>query len=458
MRVIICGAGQVGHSIATYLSREDNDITVIDHDPQLVAQISDELDLKGIVGHASDPEILSQAGANDCDMIVAVTHLDEINMVACQVAHSLFNVPKKIARVRRQTYLAPAWLNLFSRSHMPIDVIISPEVEVAEAIAQRLHIPGTTSVLSLAGGKLFLVGVVCSNNCPVVNTQLKQLSGLFPELQAQVAAIVRDSQILIPGPNDQIFVGDEVYIFTETEQIRRVLAVFGHEEKEARHIVIMGGGNIGHYLANLLQKAHSGASIKIIERSAERARFLSEQLEDIVIINGDGLRQEVLEEANIPHVETLISVTNDDETNILGSLLAKRHGCGRVIALVNKPTYNPLLTPLGIDAFVSPRASTVSKIMQHVRRGRIKSLFALKDGIAEVVEAEVSETSSLANKHLDSLDLPSGVVMGPIMRGDKILFPSPERVSKPGDHVITLALRERAVDVEKMFTVQADLF
>lgn len=458
MRVIICGAGQVGHSIATYLAREDNDITVIDHQAQLVAQIGDDLDLKGIVGHASDPEILSQAGASDCDMIIAVTHLDEINMVACQVAHSLFNVPKKIARVRRQTYLSPTWSNLFSRSHMPIDVIISPEVEVAEAIVQRLHIPGTTGVLSLADGKLFLVGVMCSQKCPVVNTQLKQFSGLFPDLQVQVAAIMRDSQIIIPGPNDQILVGDEVYIFTETSQIKRVLAVFGHEEQEARHIVIMGGGNIGHYLVNLLQKTHASTSIKIIERSAERARFLSEQLEGVVIINGDVLRQEVLEEANIAHVETLISVTNDDETNILGSLLAKKHGCGRVIALVNKSTYNPLITPLGIDTVVSPRASTVSKIMQHVRRGRIKSLFTLKDGIAEVIEAEVSETTSLANKHLDSMDLPSGVVMGPIVRGEKILFPSPDRVSKPGDHVVTLALREQASDVEKMFTVQVDLF
>mgnify|MGYP001594172899 FL=1 len=362
MRLIICGAGQVGYNIAAYLTREDNDITVIDREPQLIGRINNELDVNGIVGHASDPEILAQAGARECDMIIAVTYSDEVNMIACQIAHSLFNVPKKIARIRRQTYLDPAWSNLFSRAHMPIDVIISPEIEVARAIDQRLHIPGTTNVISLAGGKLYLVGVLCYQSCPIVNTQMKQLGGLFPDLDLCVAAVLRGGKMFVPGSNDQIIAGDEVFMFVDARHLKRSLAVFGHEEKEARNIVILGGGSIGFYLAELLNKNYNDLRIKLIEQNPERARQLSEKLPGTIVLNGDGLNQDVLREANIDSAETLIALTNDDETNILGSLLAKQHGCQRVITLVNKQAYGTLLTSLGIDAVVSPRSSTVSRL------------------------------------------------------------------------------------------------
>jgi len=458
MRLIICGAGQVGYNIAAYLAREGNDITVIDQEAALIGRINNELDVNGIVGHASDPDILGQAGAGECDMIIAVTYSDEVNMTACQVAHSLFNVPKKIARVRRQTYLDPAWSNLFSRSHLPIDVIISPEVEVARAIDQRLHIPGTTNVIALAEERLYLVGVLCYDNCPIVNTQLKQLGGLFPDLDLCVAAILRAGKMIIPGNNDQIIAGDEVFLFIDAVHMKRALAVFGHEEKEARNIVILGGGSIGFYLAELLNKNYKDIRIKLIEQDPARARKLSETLTGTIVLNGDGLNQDVLREANIESTETLIALTNDDETNILGSLLAKQHGCQRVITLVNKPAYGTLLTSLGIDAVVSPRSSTVSRIMQHVRRGRIKELHTLRDGIAEVIEAEVSETTNLANKSIGSLDLPKGVVIGPIIRQDKIIMPTPESVIRPGDHIITFVMQGQGRTAEKMFTVQVDLF
>ncbi len=458
MRLIICGAGQVGYNIAAYLVREDNDITVIDHQPQLIARINEELDVNSIVGHASDPETLSKAGAEEADMIIAVTHSDEINMVACQVAHSLFNVPKKIARVRRQNYLDPAWSNLFSRSHLPIDVIISPEIEVARAINQRLHIPGTTSVIPLANGLMYMVGVLCYENCPVVNTQLKQICGLFPDLDIFVAAILRAGKIFIPDDADQIVAGDEVFMFASAVHLKRALAVFGHEEKEARNIVILGGGNIGYYLAHLLSENYKDIRIKIIEQNTPRARELSEKLTDVIVLNGDGLQQDILQEAGIDKVETLIALTNDDETNILGSLLAKQHGCQRVITLVNKPAYSTLLTSLGIDVAVSPRSSTVSRIMQHVRRGRIKELHTLRDGIAEVIEAEVSDTTILANKTLGSFDMPEGVVIGPIIRQNKIIMPSPECGIRPGDHILTFVMQGQARKIEKIFTVHVDLF
>jgi trk system potassium uptake protein TrkA len=457
MRVIICGAGQVGYSVASYLAREDNDVTIIDNNAQLISEINDDLDVNGIVGHGSNPDTLDQAGANDADMIVAVTASDEINMVACQVAHSLFNVPRKIARVRQQSYLDPAWSNLFSRMHMPIDVIVSPEVEVAKAICQRLSVPGTTNVIPLADGRVHLVGVTCNDDCPVVNAPLRQLTKLFPDLSVEVVAIIRKTRALLPGSDDQIMIGDEVYFCVDTRHLQRALIAFGHEEKEARRIVIVGGGNIGLDLVNMLTENQKDLRIKIIERDEDRAVYLSEQLENAVILHGDGLDKDILEEADIGNAETLIAITDDDEANILGSILAKQHGCERVIALVNKNVYMPLVLPLGIDAHVSPRAITVSTIMQQVRRGRIKALHSIRDGFAEVIEAEASDTSSIVNTPIEDLGLPAQVIIGAIVRKETVIIPRPETVIRAGDRVIILATQGQVRRVEKMFSVQVDL-
>lgn len=458
MRVIICGAGQVGYSIAAYLSRENNDVTVIDTNRQLIAQINQDMDVNGIVGHASNPEVLKMAGAGEADLLLAVTYSDEVNMVACQVGHSLFGVPKKIARIRDQAYLDPAWSNLFSRAHMPIDVIISPEIEVARAIEQRLRIPGTTNVVPLADGLVHLASVYCSKSCPILNTQLRQIPSLFPDLPLEIGIIIRNNQVMIPDGNDQILAGDEAYFFTATRHLKRALAAFGHEGKEARNIVIMGGGNIGFCLANLVLESQPGVKVKIIEHDEARARQINEQLAEVLVLNGDALQQDILQEANISETETLVAVTNDDETNILGSLLAKHYGCERVITLVNKTGYTPLMSSLPIDTAVSPRASTVASIMQHVRRGRIKALHPLRDGVAEVMEAEISETSRMANMAIGDLELPDDVVFGVIVRDDQIILPRVDCIIRPGDHVILLATAGQISHVEKMFTVQVDLF
>lgn len=459
MRVIICGAGQVGYSIAAYLAREGNDVTVIDNSPHVIDRINNDLDVNGILGHAPNPETLSQAGAGEADLIVAVTQHDEVNMIACQVAHSLFNVPKKIARVREQDYLAPAWANLFSRSHLPIDKIISPELEVARAANQRLRTPGTTNVYTLADGAVHLTGVICTDCCPVINTQLRQLPTLFPNLPIVVCLIIRGSEIIVPNENDQMLAGDLVYFFTDADHLKRAMAAFGHEEQEARNIVIMGGGNIGLSLAKLILDEHIGVNLKIIETSAARAQYLSEMLPSVVVIHGDGLQNDIIQEVNMAKTETMIAVTNDDETNILGSLLAKQHGCERVITLMNNPNYTSLVTPLGIDATVSPRSSTVSTIMQHVRRGRIKALHAIHDGEAEIIEAEVPETSNLVNMSFADLELPKDVVVGMVVREDgTVILPTPECVIQPLDHVIMMARAGQAQKVEKLFTIQVDLF
>jgi trk system potassium uptake protein TrkA len=458
MRAIICGAGQVGYSIAAYLSREENDITVIDHDPATIARVNEELDVNGIVGHASSPDVLFAAGAKEADMIIAVTHHDEVNMIACQVAHSLFSIPKKIARIRDRRYTAPAWANLFSRSHMPIDVIISPEVEIASAIAKRLSVPGTTNVIPMAEGKLYLCGVLCEETCPVLYTPLRQLTELFPTMNLNVVAVSRGGKTIVPDAEFQMQVGDEVFFIVDAAQLDRALVGFGHEEQKARSIVILGGGNIGHSLTQELLAKQPYLRIKMIENNRERAVKLSEDFDNIIVLHGDGLDRNIMEEADMPSVETLIALTNDDETNILGSLLAKQYGCDRTITLLNKGTYNTLLGPLGLGAIISPRAITVSTIMQYVRRGRIRGVHNILDGQAEVIEAEISETSGLINTPIKDIDFPHDVIVGAIVRDEQIIMPRPDTQMKPGDHLVVLAGRGESRKVEKMLSVSVDLF
>ena len=459
MRVIICGAGQVGYNIATYLMRDENDVTVIDRNPEIIAQINNHLDVQGVIGHASTPEVLSAAGAAEADMLIAVTSSDEVNMIACQVAHSLFNVPKKIARIRDSRYLDPAWANLFSRAHMPIDAIILPEQEIANSILDRLSVPGTTNVIPLCDGKLHLCAVICEEDCPLVNTPLRQLRELFSDIRITAAAINRKGVLTIPGPDDQMLVGDEVFLVIDTEQINRALEGFGHEEKAARSIVIMGGGNVGLSLAKSIQDKFPAISLKIIEHNHSRAITLSQELRDVIVLHGDGLDKAILEEADMRRTETLVAVTNDDEANILGSLLAREYGCDQTITLLNKNTYNALQTTLGLGAIVSPRAITASRIMHFARRGRIKGVHGLLDGAAEIIEAELSEVSPIINKPLRDVQFPSDVrIAGVLRNGNEVLTPSPDFELKADDRVVVVALEGAARKVEKMFSVQVDLF
>lgn len=452
MKVVICGAGQVGYNIAAYLSRENNDITVIDPEPQRIARINDNLEANGIVGFPSHPDRLKEAGIADADMIIAVTDVDEINMVACQVAHSLFGVPKKIARIQTTNYLDPSWSNLFARAHMPIDVIISPEEEVAEAILRRVKVPGTSDVISLIDGQLLLVGVHCEENCPVVNTPLKQLRTLFPDVQAQIMAIIRGDERIIVNKDNQMLVGDEVYFIVHADQLYRALAIFGHEEPKARHIVILGGGNIGTALANRMQQELMGTNIKIIEIEQERAELISERLKDVMILRGDGLSKEILKEANIDNAEAFIAVSNDDENNILASLLAKQYGAQRTMTLINKAVYTNLTGYLGIDAVISPRSITVSRMLRHIRRGKIKGVYNIYDGFAEVVEAEVASSSIICDKAIRDLDLPMTVRVSGIWREDELFTPHADFYIREGDRVILISCQEQAKRVEELFS------
>lgn len=458
MKVIVCGAGQVGFNIARHLAMENNDVTVVDQSPDLIRTLNDTIDATGLTGHASDPDVLQAAGIEDADMIIAVTYADEVNMVACQVAHSLFGVPMKLARIRQQTYLDPMWSNLFSRDNIPIDVIISPEREVARAVSRRLRVPGAFEMIPLVDDRVKLLGVRCSEQCPLIHTPLRQLTQLFPDLSIVIIGIMRDGKPLVPTGNDHMLPEDEVYFVVDSKQVQRAMAAFGQEQTEARRLLIFGGGNVGFFLAQEIDREHSWVNAKLIESDPARATKIAAQLERTIVLKGDVLDPELLEEANVQSTETVVAVTNDDETNILASLLAKRYGCQRAITLVNKSVYEPLVGSLGVDVVVNPRNITVSTILQHVRRGRIHSVHTLREGFGELIEAEALETSDLVGTPLRDIDLPQGVLLGAIVRGDEVIVPRGDTVIQAKDKVVLFAASKAVRKVEKMFSVQLEYF
>jgi len=458
MKVIVCGAGQVGYNIARHLSDQHNDVTVIDRSPELIRRVTETLDVQAIQGYASDPDLLDQANAKDADMIIAVTHSDEVNMVACQVAHSLFDVPTKIARVRNQSYLEPAWQQLFSRDHMPIDVIISPEVEVARAVARRLQLPGAFEVVPFANNNVQVIGTRIREGCPVVDTPLRQLTELFPNLNLTIMGVIRNHKMFVPKGDDQILNGDSIFFSVQTDQARRALVAFGHDEKEAERVVIIGGGNIGLFLARELEQSGHQHSIKIIEQNQQRAEFIASKLNDTTVINGDALDTEILKEANVSAAQTVVAVANDDEVNILSSILSKQVGADRSITLINNPIYGPLMASLGVDVYVDPRETTVSTIIRHIRRGRIRGLFTIRAGEAEVIEAELMDQSSLVGSKLSEVDLPDGAIVGAVVRGDDVIMPRGELEFASGDRVVIFAKSDVVRKVEQLFTVRIDFF
>ncbi len=458
MKVLICGAGQVGFGIAEQLATEGNDVAVIDNEPELVQRISDMLDVRAFVGHGSHPDILDKAGAKDVDMIISVTLHDEVNMTACQVAHSLFKIPTKIARVRDQSYLQPHWGNLFSSENLPIDVIISPEIEVGEMVLRRLSLPGAFETISFANEKITAVGVACLEDCPVVDTPLKQLTELFPDLPAVVVAIVRDGHLFVPRSEDQILAGDDVYFVAREDQVERTLKIFGHEEKEARKVIIAGGGNIGLYVAKKLEDFHNHVRSKIVEANRDRAIGIAEQLNRTVVLNGSALDEEILREADVTNAETMVALTNNDQVNILSSVLAKRLGCERNLCLINNANYMTIIRSLGIDAHLNPRAVTVSRILQHVRRGRIRGVHSVQNGAGEIIEAEALETSPIVGQPLKDLDLPDGVRIGAILRKKDVIIPSGATAINAHDRVVMFAIAEHVRKVEQMFRVSLEYF
>lgn len=458
MRVIICGAGQVGYGIAEKLASEKNDVCVIDVSPDLIRNVRDTLDVRGFVGHGSHPDVLEAAGAQEADMIIAVTLYDEVNMVACEVANSLFNVPTKIARIRSQSYLQPHYMDLFSRDHMSIDVIISPELEVGEVVLKRIAMPGVADYVSFGDGRIAMVAIECMQECPIVDTPLSQLTELFPDLNAIVVGVSRQGRLFVPRSADQLQAGDLAYVVAAKEHVRRTLGLFGHDEEEATRIIIAGGGNIGRFVARTIEERKGRTRVKIIEPDPERAAVAADELNHSVVLQGSALDQKLLLEAGVDEADLMITLTNDDQVNILAGVMAKRLGCKADMALLNNPAYHDFTDILGVDSFINPRAVTISRILQHVRRGRIRAVHSVQQGAAEVIEAEALETSPLIGKPLRELDLPDGMRFGAVLRGDNVLRPGGALTVKPKDRIIIFAKPEVVHQVEQMFRVSLEFF
>jgi len=458
MKVVICGAGQVGFGIAERLAAEQNDVSIIDTSPRLIQAVTDSLDVRGFVGHGSHPDVLARAGLEAADMLIAVTLHDEVNMIACQVGHALFDVPTKIARVRAQSYLHGHWRDLFSRDHLPIDVVISPEIEVGEMVLRRLSLPGAIDTVSFADGNIVVAGVRCADDCPVIDTPLRQLTDLFPDLQAIVVAVSRNGKVFVPHSTDSLLAGDIAYFVAQSDQVNRTLSIFGHDEPPAQRIVIGGGGNIGLYVARELERRNPKARVKIIEEDAARAEIIAQELSKTVVLRGSALDRAILEEAAVGDADTMITVTNDDRVNILSCLLSKELGAQRMLSLLNDPNYPAFARGLGIDAYVNPRQITVSKILQYVRKGRIRGVHSIANGAGEVIEAEALETSPLVGKPLMSLDLFDGMRIGAVIRAGRVILPRGDTVIQARDRVVMFALADKVKRVEQLFRVSLEFF
>ncbi|TRW97624.1 Trk system potassium transporter TrkA [Paracoccus sp. M683] len=458
MKIIICGAGQVGWQIARHLSGERNDVTVIDNNAELIRRATDALDVQGVTGFASHPDVLDRAGARDADLIIAATYSDEVNMVTCQVAHSVFQVPRKIARLRSSAYLDAIYSDLYRTDHLPIDVVISPEREVAQAAMQRLSAPSTFDAETFMGDKVHLLGIALEEDCPALNTPLRQLNEIFSSLRAIVAGVRRDGRLFAPEPGDQLFAHDQIYVFAHVDDVDRALEIFGKPTAKQERVVVVGAGNVGLSVARALEARPDRIRAKLIERDRSRAEMAADALERTIVLNGDGLSAELLEEAAVPRADAVLAVTDDDKTNILVSVRAKQAGAKLAIALINDPTLVPLMGALDIDAYINPRATTVSTILRHIRHGRVRDIYSIGDAEAEVIEAQVLSTSPISGRAIRDIEFPEGVLIGAVQKGEKVLKPTADMRIEEGDLVLIFALSADVPEVERLLQVSIDFF
>jgi len=462
MNIIICGAGRVGFTIAKILSEQGHSITVIDQSSEDIQKIDDVLDVKSIVGKGTYPSILEKANATDADMIIAVTRNDEINMLICQIAFSIFNVPKKIARIRSQDYLNPKFTKVYNKENLPIDVIISPEIEIAKSLQRKLEAPGSLDNVPFANNKIRLLEILIDANCPIKDIKLNELTKKFPKLNSNIMGVIRDEKFVLLKKNDVMLKGDKAYAVINASQMNETLAAFGHTEKISNKILIIGGGNIGFNLAQNLEESFDSARVKIIEKDKERAELIASQLNNTIVINGDALDEEVLLEANLEEVQTVLALTNDDEDNLMVSVLVEKFAKDndelsdkRTMALINKPNYSLLQTSLKIDDFIDPRMNTVSSILKHIHKGTIENAYSILNGEYEIIEAEIIDTSELVNKELKNSNLPDEIRIGAILRGDEVIIPRSNFVFKKQDKVVLLAKKEFIHVVENMFRISS---
>ena len=456
MNIIICGAGRVGFTIAKLLSEQNHSITMIDQSSEDIQKINEALDVKAIVGKATSPTILENANTKEADMIIAVTKNDETNMMICQIAYSLFKVPKKIARIRAQDYLNPKFSKLYNKENLPIDVIISPEIEIANSIQRKLESPGALDNVPFAENKIKLLEILIEDSCPISEIKLNELTKKFPKLNANILGVIRDEKFIFLKKNDLMKKNDKAYVIINSLQMKETLSAFGHNEKISNKILIIGGGNIGFNLAKNIEQSFEDARLKIIEKDKKRAEFIANELNNTIVINGNGLDEDVLSEANIDEVETVLALTNDDEDNLMVSVIVEKFSKDkRTMALINKPNYSLLQSSLKIDDLIDPRMNTVSSILKHVHKGTIENAYTILNGEYEVIEADIIETSELINKQLKDSNLPDEIRIGAILRDENVIIPSSSYVFQKNDTVVLLSKRDQLPIVENMFRISS---
>jgi trk system potassium uptake protein TrkA len=453
MKILILGAGQVGSSAAYHLSREEaNEVTIVDMRPEVLRDLQDRLDIRTVVGHAAYPDVLDRAGAHDVDIVVALTDSDETNMIACQVAYTVFHTPTKIARIRSADYMNAK--QLFTQDAIPIDVRISPEQLVCEYIEQLILYPGASQVLDFAGGKVRLVGARADRDGLLVGQKISTLKEHIPNTEGRIAAIYRDGKAMLPDGDTVIQEGDEVFFITDRKDIRVFMSEMRRLEEPVRRVVIAGGGNIGVRLALALEHTNQ---VKIIERNPKRARVISEQLNKAIVLVGDAADEELLLEENIDNVDVFCALTNSEEANILSSMLAKRLGAHKVMALINRPSYVDLVEAGSIDIAISPQQVTIGSLLAHVRRGDVVKVHSLRRGAAEAIEAVAhgtAEESKVVGRAIEDIALPKGAAIVALVRGEQVIIAHHDTVINTDDHVILFLTDRRKIEyLEKLFQV-----
>lgn len=452
MKIIILGAGRVGSTVAQSLAGEANDITVVDRQPELLSQLQERVDIRTVVGHASHPDVLMRAGIEDADLILAVTNSDETNMIACQIAHCLFHTPTRLARVRSAEYLARP--ELFGPAAVPIDFIISPEQLVTQFIHHVIEYPGVLQVLDFAGGRARLVAVRAHYGGALVGHEVRALGRLMPAVHTRVAAIFRRDRAIIPEGRTVIELDDEVFFLAAPDDIPAVVTAFRRADEPNRRIIIAGGGNIGKHLAELTESRYH---VKLIEQDPERCRLLAESLQRTIVLYGDGADAALLREEDIDDTDIYCAVTNDDEANILSSMLAKRLGARQVISIINRASYVDVAEGTAVDIAVSPALVTIGALLAHVRRGDVVAVHSLRRGAAEAIEVIAHgdrQSSQVVGRRIDELPLPDSATIGAIVRGTELVFAHHDTVIEPEDHVILfLADKRRVGEVERLFQV-----
>jgi trk system potassium uptake protein TrkA len=458
LKIIILGAGQVGGSIATNLANEANDITVVDENPAILQDLQDRLDIRTVTGHASHPETLAQAGADDADMVLAVTSSDETNMIACQVAYTLFHTPTKIARVRSIEYLRHS--RLFAQEEgLPVDVLISPEQLVTDYIERLIDNPGALQVLDFAGGRVQLVAMRAFYDGPLVGHELRDLRKHLPGVDARVAAIFRRGKPIVPSGDTVIEVDDEVFFIAANKHIRGVMSELRKLDKPVRRVILAGGGNIGMRLAMTIESRYQ---VKIIERNEDRTRLLSEKLDKAIVLLGDAADEELLLDENIENTDVFCALTNDEEANILSAMLAKRLGARKVMSLINRASYVDLVQSQIIDIAISPQQATIGSLLTHVRRGDVVVVHSLRRGAAEAMEAVAHgdrNSSKVVGCTIDDIKLPVGTTIGAIVRGEEVIIAHHDIVIESDDHVILFLANKKCIqEVERLFQVGVTFF